>query len=203
MPDNAHENANERLVVFSDAVIAITITLLVLDIRLPMPAEGLSDAALLQALLAILPQLLAYGLSFLVIALFWLGHKARFDIITKSSGPLTWLNFFFLLAVGLMPFVTAILAENGGATGTCLYAGLLLVVSLLLVTIGLYADFAGLVDPETRHRPRQSWLAALGPAAVFALSIPIAFINPDWAKNCWWLLIPLSLLGHHRRVKAA
>lgn len=195
------DNANERLVVFSDAVIAITITLLVLDIRLPMPAEGLPDAQLWQALLTILPQLTAYGVSFLVIALFWMGHKAKFDIITRSSGMLTWLNFLFLLAVGLMPFVTGILAENGGTTGTCLYAGLLLLVSLLLVAIGLYADAAGLVDPQAEHRPRESWLASLGPAAVFGISIPVAFINPDWTKNVWWLMVPLALLGHRRRAR--
>lgn len=184
------ENENERMVLFSDAVIAITITLLVLELRLPEAPEAMDDAQLWAAIVAMLPHLFAYMLSFVVIATFWIGHRRSFTHIKRSNGTLIWLNMAFLMVLGLMPFVTGVLAETSGAVGTSLYAGTIAVVSLLLGTMTVYADRAGLVDAGEYRRP--AWLGYLN-AVVFGLSIPLAFYNSDLAKYFWLLLIPLGI----------
>lgn len=185
-------NENERLVLFSDAVIAITITLLVLELRLSGPAGEMSNDQLWAALVSVVPNLLAYILSFIVIGLFWTVHRTSFARIQRSDPWLIWLNIGFLMAIGLMPFVTAILAENGGTVGTAIYAGLLAIVSILLGSIGVYARFAGLAD-KTEQRGA-NWAAYLD-ALIFAASIGVAFYNADLAKYMWLLLIPAGIWG--------
>jgi uncharacterized membrane protein len=87
--DHAHESklddrAVDRLVFFSDAVIAIIITLMVLEVRLPALPEHTSDAEVLRALVALWPKYLAVALSFLVIGLFWTLHHRRFNWVVAS-----------------------------------------------------------------------------------------------------------------------
>ena len=191
------EHDNERMVLFSDAVIAITITLLVLELRLPGPAAEMSDAQLWSSIVEMLPNLLAYMLSFAVIGTFWIGHKRAFSHIDRSDGVLTWINLLFLMALGLMPFLTGILAENDGAVGTSLYAGLIAITSLLLGSITVYAERAGLANQTSKRRP--IWAGYIN-AIVFGLSIPLAFVNADLAKYFWILLVPLGIFsGRYRR----
>ena len=71
--------------------------------------------------------------------MFWLAHKRRFDTITGSSPALLWLNLLFLMALGLMPFVTDLIAENSGTAATVIYAGSAM-VSLLLALLGIMSD---------------------------------------------------------------
>jgi len=189
-----NDNENERLILFSDAVIAITITLLVLELRLPGAAEEMSDTQLWAALVGIVPNFLAYILSFIVIALFWTVHRTSFGRIKRSDSRLIWLNIAFLMAIGLMPFVTAILAENGGTVGTSIYAGLLAIVSFLLGSIGIYARLAGLADKRENERP--NWTAYLD-ALVFVSSIGVAFYNAELAKYMWLLLIPAGMWSRY------
>ncbi len=81
---------NERLLFFSDAVIAVAVTLLVLDIRLPVEdAAGLSDADLWAAIRETLPRIYAYILSFLVVGLFWTSHHQKFVLIPHVDGIMT------------------------------------------------------------------------------------------------------------------
>ncbi|MDB5536780.1 MAG: hypothetical protein JWP26_3692 [Devosia sp.] len=193
------EHDTERMVLFSDAVIAITITLLVLELRLPGPAAEMSDAQLWAGIVETLPNLFAYMLSFVVIGTFWIGHRRAFSHIKRSDSVLIWLNMFFLMALGLTPFVTGILAENGGSVGTSLYAGLIAIASLLLGSMTPYARHAGLAEPAAKHRA--IW-AGYSNAIVFGLSIPLAFYNAELAKYFWLLLLPLGALsGRYRRAR--
>lgn len=191
------ENQNERLIVFCDAVIAITITLLVLEISLPVEAETLADAELWQALVAMGPRLLGYVISFLVIALFWIGHRQKFEWIVRSSGLLIWLNFGFLLGISWMPFATDILIENGGRLATILYAALVVLIALLAAAMSWHAVRAGLAADS--HKDISAWRLSwpsLGTAAVFALSIPVALLwSADLAQWFWLALLPLHALA--------
>jgi hypothetical protein len=107
----------ERMLAFSDAVMAVAITLLVLDLKLP---EGVRDAGLGPALREALPNMGAYALSFVVIGLLWIGHHEQFSHIRRVDGALIWLNLFFLLTIGLIPFVTSVLSDHGTALATTL-----------------------------------------------------------------------------------
>src|SRR6185503_20255623 len=112
------ENPNARLLALSDGVIAVAITLLVLDIRLPEGFGEFTDAQLWAALVALWPRILAYLLSFYVIANFWFSHRAKFNHIVKTDGRLMWINMLFLLTIGLLPFTTNLIAESGGTIAT-------------------------------------------------------------------------------------
>src|SRR3569833_4330037 len=108
------EDPNMRLLALSDGVIAVAITLLVLDIRLPEGFGEFSDGELWAALVALWPRLLAYLLSFYVIATFWFSHRSKFNAIVKTDGRLMWINMLFFLFVGLVPFTTNLIAVCGG-----------------------------------------------------------------------------------------
>ncbi len=186
----------ERLTAFTDGVIAIAMTLLVLDIRLPRPAGELDDAALLADLLAIWPKYFGYALSFLVIANFWLGHTRRLRTLKSVDATLLWLNILFLLAIGFIPFVTSVLSENEGRVATILYAATMIVASLLLTLVWRYALSREHVALSGITR-RVEALRSLTVPGVFALSIVVAVLVPGYARDTWLLLIPLLWLGRH------
>ena len=96
-----------RLEAFSDGVFAIAITLLILDVRLP----EVSYDHLWQALKEIIPNILAYVMSFLVIGMYWVGHHTSFRIVAKTDGVLLWLNILLLLCISFIPFPTSMLGK--------------------------------------------------------------------------------------------
>jgi uncharacterized membrane protein len=101
----------ERLAALSDGIFAVAMTLLVLDIHLP-PAESIhSEAALLQALAALGPQWIAYGMSFLTLGIFWAGQQTQLNHLREGSRDLTWIHLAFLFTITLMPLTTRLLAE--------------------------------------------------------------------------------------------
>ena len=192
----AEDNTMARLVTLTDGVLSIAMTLLVLDIRLAMPADKLSNGELWQAILAIQPQIWSYCLSFLVIAVFWINHAQKFRHLNKLSNLLVWLNILFLLGVGMIPFTTSILAENGNAVSTAIYAGVMAFASLMLGLMSLYARIAGLTDEAIgKGRLGLVIIAQFSTVVVFAISIGVAFVNSEWAKYCWLLLIPFGFVS--------
>jgi uncharacterized membrane protein len=122
-----------RLEAFSDGVLAIAITLLVIEIRPPEVHEGES---LVHALWTLWPSYLAYLVSFLTIGVIWLNHHGIFQQIVRVDGPLLVLNLNLLLWTALIPFPTAVVADNlaaGGEaarTAAALYSGVLLLMSI-------------------------------------------------------------------------
>lgn len=112
--DGAAEPGAGRLVFFSDAVYAIAITLLVIDLRLVGSGE-LDSPALAQALWSMWPQLLSYVLSFLVIGSLWGSHHRKFRYINRYDGRLVWLNLLLLMVIAFIPFPTSVLAESGNS----------------------------------------------------------------------------------------
>ena len=137
----------ERLVFFSDAVFAVALTLLVIDLRVP---TGATTTTLPGKLGALWPQLLALLISFVVIASYWRGHHRIFHVIERYDRWLVLLNFTFLLSIVLQPFTTSLTSDYGYiplAMG--LYAGLLGISGLLLTAIWVYAVWARLVDEKS------------------------------------------------------
>ena len=113
----------ERLLAFSDGVFAIAITLLVLDVRLPALGSGPVADELPRAMFAMWPKALAYALSFLIVAVYWLGHHRLFEHIPRFDSRLAWLNIFVLMFVAVLPVPTSILAQYGDTpAATILYA---------------------------------------------------------------------------------
>ena len=178
----------DRIVFFSDAVFAIAITILVLDIRVPY---GLSPAELPAEVLGLWPKYLSYVVSFLVLAIYWQAHHRVFRPIRGYDGTLVWLNFLFLMAVAFLPFPTSPLGEYGREqVSVVIYAANAAVASLLLSAISWYAGRGHrLVPPD--HDDEESKirrLQGLAVPAVFLASIGVSFFSPMAAMYSWLLL---------------
>ncbi len=100
-----------RIIAISDGVFAVAITLLVLEIRVPLLEEITSDKQLITAFLALSPKFLVYLLAFMTTGIFWTGHAAQYKHIVQSDRNLSWINLLFLLTVTLLPFTTAFLGD--------------------------------------------------------------------------------------------
>jgi uncharacterized membrane protein len=193
----------ERLVLFTDAVVAIIITLMVLEVKMPTLPHHASDAQLTQALSDLWPKYLAVFLSFMVVGQFWSMHHRRFAWVPHVTAPVVWLNLLFLLFLATIPFVTAILAEQTGRLSTMLYAADLAIVSLIVLVLWwvLGRDARIKEDPSARHEMQMGAQAAAATALLFLVSIGIATMNPTLARYSWALVFFANVLVRwlHRR----
>jgi len=101
----------QRIEALSDGVFAIALTLLVLDIRVPIRENVVYEKDLAIAFGKLTPKLLTYFLSFMTLGIFWTAHSSQFYFIEKSDRNFNWINLSFLLFVTLTPFTTAFLSE--------------------------------------------------------------------------------------------
>lgn len=174
-----------RIVAFSDGVFAIAITLLVLTLNVP---EDLKRESVGEALWGLRHSFLAYAISFAVIGRYWLNHHQFFSKVTSFDGRLLALNIFYLAWVVLLPFSTEVIGTHGGeAASVILYAVNLVGVSLVGLWMALDANAAGLseISPEEARGLRHKSLFV---AAVFTVSIPVAWVLPEWAPLLWLAL---------------
>ena len=186
----------ERIVFFSDAVFAIAITLLALEIHLPVEATGLSDFQLTRSLIEIWPRYLSFMISFLVIGNFWIAHHRRFRLINRYDTRLLLLNLFMLMCIAFIPFPTSILSENSNRTATIFYALSIAGTGLMSAVLWWYVSRENRLIEKTIdiRTARRHLLSILTIPIVFLLSIGIAYINPDLAKFSWILTAPAALM---------
>jgi uncharacterized membrane protein len=182
----------DRMQFFSDAVFAIALTLLVLDIRLPET----EPAQLLDGLLALWPQYFAFALSFVIIALNWMSHHAKYRVIERFDGRLIRMNFVLLFLIAVVPFPTSVLSEYGPETpAVVLYAATVAALSIVQLLTWAYAVRAGLVSADVDAAMFRYVVLNILPAPlVFLISIPIAFVAPEIAMYSWFAIIPVSVL---------
>jgi len=180
----------ERLLFFSDAVFAIAITLLALELRLPSLDGSLTNDQLLQALLAIWPKYFSYALSFFVIGAFWMGHHRKFRFILRYDTNLILLNIFLLMWVAFIPFPTAIIGETENRTAVIFYALVMALAGLLNAALWVYASHNNrLIESGfTPQQKRRETIRALIVPGVFLLSMGLAFIQPVIAIYSWLLI---------------
>lgn len=173
-----------RLDALTDGVVAIAITLLVLDLHLPEAAGQLEDGDLLHLLVEMRHQFASYAISFIVVGMLWLTH-VRVLRGHRADAATVWLTFGFLGAVSALPFTTALLSRSHGTIATVVYGGSMALASLMLSLMTIH-----------RFRPRgPAMLHALRVPLLFLASIGLAFWSPPLARLSWVLIIPLSRLG--------
>lgn len=178
----------ERLQYFSDAVFAIAMTLLVLDIEIP----DVDEARLGDALRDAQPQIFAFVLSFAVIAGTWVAHHRRFEIVRTADTRLVQLNLLLLLVVTFLPFPTAVLSEYGSETpAVVLYAGTVAALGLIQLLTWSHVRQAGLLTPEVDDATYRFglWEHTVNPV-VFLASIVVALLGFPLAAMLTWLAIP-------------
>jgi uncharacterized membrane protein len=186
----------ERLIFFSDAVFAIAITLLALEIQLPVDATSLTNRQLFASLMSIWPKYLSFIISFLVIGNFWIAHHRRYRFITRYDTRLLLLNLLVLMSIAFIPFPTAVLSENGNRTATIFYSLSIATTGLLSALLWWYASLENRLLEESfdSSTARRNLLSILTVPTVFLISIGIAFIDPDLAKFSWILTAPAALV---------
>lgn len=174
-----------RIVAFSDGVFAIAITLLVLNFEISHKLAGDDIAA---ALWDQRENLLAYAISFAVIGRFWFVHHRFFGEVTAFDGRLIALNLLYLAWIVLIPFSSEVLGEYGGHTaGVVVYSANLFGVVLIGLWMTADAHRGGLTAADDAVR-RESRDRTAYIAAVFLISIPIAFVAPTVTPLIWLVL---------------
>jgi uncharacterized membrane protein len=175
----------DRVVAFSDAVVAIAITLLALDLPIPHP-ENDSNLAMLHALGHNWPSYFAFLISFVVISGHWGSHRAIFRYVNRINDRVIGTNMIWLLMMVATPFAARTLAGSGGfGVRFAFYAVVQIIASICLVRLGdeLAQDHLLRDDaPESARHPDN--LARYATIASFVISIPVAFVSP-WAYAIW------------------
>jgi TMEM175 potassium channel family protein len=185
--------AHERVVFFSDAVFAIALTLLVVEIGVP-EATG---AELGEELVGLLPAFGSYALSFAVTALFWLGHRRTFTHIDRIDDRVLALNMLLLFVVAFLPFPSALMGEHGDEpAAAAFYGAWLALLGGCSALLWWYATAGGLVGPRLDRRLRRYFLVRPAVVSLCGLvSVPVALASPYAAWGLWLLAFPLQQVG--------
>jgi uncharacterized membrane protein len=168
-----HESMNSgRLEAFSDGVIAIIITIMVLDLHAPV-GGGVA------ALLTLWPVFLSYFLSFLVVAIYWMNHHRTFHLVKFVDNGILWCNIALLFCLSLVPFATAYMGSNHmSSLSVALYCAVLMVSTLafsgMRVAIARHFGEDAQLRAWNRAASRKSWFAIV----VYAAGVPLAFFSP-------------------------
>jgi len=185
---------SERIAAFSDGVIAIIITIMVLELKVPHGAD-------LDALSGVLPIFLTYVLSFILLGIYWNNHHHMFFLTDRITGGILWANLHLLFWLSLMPFVTGWMGENHFAPlPTALYGGVL-----------LFSGVAYYILERTiiRNQGANSKLeAAVGTdrkgiisVVLYTVAIPLAFVN-QLISDAIYILVALMWLIPDRRIES-
>jgi uncharacterized membrane protein len=189
-----------RVVGFSDAIFAIAMTLLVLEIGVDALPDANSGRDMLDALADALPEIVSFAVSFWVIGRYWLAHHWFFARIERIDRRLLSLNLLYLGFVAFLPFPTGLIGDyEGNPVAFTLFALAMAAVSLMEIVLGRHAHRAGLLRPGVPAGiARWTWIASGFPVAVFVLSIPIGLVNTTAAILSWFVLSPIGYLTNRR-----
>jgi uncharacterized membrane protein len=182
-----------RLEAFSDGVLAIIITIMVLELRVP-EGDGLA------ALRPLVPTLLAYVLSFLYIGIYWNNHHHLLHTVTHVNGKVLWANLHLLFWLSLLPFVTGWLDEHHlAAIPSALYGVDLIMAALaytILQTTLIQADGRDAVLARAVGRDRKGKLSL----AIYAAAIALAFVSSVLAQLLY-AFVALMWIVPDRRIE--
>jgi uncharacterized membrane protein len=192
--------SKKRVEALSDGVFAIIITLLVLEIRVPHVEDRLSVDALSKALVGLLPKVLSWIMSFLMICVIWVNHHRLLTRVVHVSHSLFWLNANLLLWCSFIPFPTALLGDyTENPVSHFVFGGILALAALAFTLIRLYmlrhpdSMEVGTDVAAFRAATRRSVL--FGPTA-YILGALSSLLHPYFAFGIF-LLIPLFHLFRH------
>lgn len=196
----------DRLLTLSDGVVAIALTLLVLQLRVP-PVSALSHPDSAQDLAAQLgkdgSEFVSYLIAFYVVAQFWLVHHRVFRNIAGHQEGLAWWNFAFLLTISVMPFTSDLLGAFGGnPLAVDIFAINLLLASLATQATIVFGRSKKLLSPRADERDMHAArVRGITMSCVIALSIGLAWVNTDAAKYSWLAMavIPRAVSRLHGR----
>jgi uncharacterized membrane protein len=184
-----------RLEAFSDGVLAIIITIMVLELKVPHGSE-------LSSLKPLLPVFLSYVLSFIYVGIYWNNHHHLLNTVKHVSGGILWANLHLLFWLSLFPFTTGWIGENHVApTPTAIYG-----VVLLLAAIAYYLLQRAIIshqgpDSLLAAAIGSDWKGKISPM-LYLIAIPLSFVNPLIATTIYALVALLWLIPDRRIERA-
>lgn len=177
MPEPAAPTST-RLEAFSDGVIAIIVTIMVLELKVPHEASA-------AALLHMWPTFMGYALSFFLVAIYWVNHHQLFTRVETVNHSILWSNNLLLFCISLIPFATAFLGESTlGTFPVALYSGLLFVCGLAFMLLAKVIVAAAPGGSEMRALDAAATRKNLIALAIYALGVTLAFVHPALTMAC-------------------
>ena len=184
----------DRMLFFSDAVFAIVLTLLVLELRVPI-VEG--DAALAEALRGLTAKFVAFAASFALVSVFWAAHMTITRRLVAFDWPVAWLNLIFLFTIAVMPFVSALIGEYGTfGLAWRIYCATLVAASLAqsLLVLALTGDGGKLVGGITGREIAWRLSRALSPGIAFGIGLWLSYNGEPRLSALCWIIIPIVMI---------
>ena len=183
-----------RLEAFSDAVIAILMTIMVLELKIPHGAD-------LESVRPLLPVFLTYVLSFIYVGIYWNNHHHMFQATERINGKILWANMHLLFWLSLIPFTTGWMGENHFAPLPTAVYGVVLLLAAVSYTIlqtliiayqGEHSKLEEAVGKDSKGK-----LSML----LYIVAIPMAFVN-QWISDGIYVLVALIWLVPDRRIES-
>ena len=166
--------SKNRIEAFSDGVIAIIITIMVLELHIPELNDNVKDHEIWNALLSLVPKLFAYLLSFVVVAILWLNHHSLFDKIPHSTSKLVWYNVFLLFSISLIPLPTAFIAKYPLLQqAAAFYGAIMFLNALAFLLMRRYIEDRAKLIPVNKMVQKSNLISV----SLYLLSIPIAYVS--------------------------
>lgn len=182
-----------RLEAFSDGVLAIIITIMVLEMKVPHGED-------IAALWPLLPVFLSYILSFVYVGIYWNNHHHLFHAVQRVDGKVLWANLHLLFWLSLFPFVTGWMGENHFAPlSSALYGVVLLMASTaywILTRAIIYAEGQNSLLAKAIGKDNKGNLSLV----LYAAAIPLAFVN-QWVSQTLYVAVALMWLVPDRRIE--
>ena len=182
-----------RLEAFSDGVIAIIITIMVLELKVP---HGES----VDALAPLIPVFLSYVLSFVYVGIYWNNHHHMLHASHKVTGPMLWANLHLLFWLSLFPFATGWMGENHFAAAPSAAYGVVLLMAAVAYWILQQIIIASQGrDSLLKKAVGSDWKGKVSPL-IYVIAIPTAFWS-QWISQCLYVLVALVWLVPDRRIE--
>lgn len=185
-----------RLEAFSDAVIAIIITIMVLELKVP-------HAVTFDALRPLLPIFLSYVLSFVYLGIYWNNHHHMLHTCRKVTGSILWANLHLLFWLSLFPFATGWMGENQfAALPSALYGGVLLMAAIAYWVLQRFIIASEGPASLLAQAVGRDWKGKLSPVLYMA-AITASFLSPWWVAQAIYVSVALMWLVPDRRIEDA
>ena len=186
---------SSRLEAFSDGVLAIVITIMVLEMKVPHGTDW-------SALAPMLPVFGSYVMSFIYIGIYWNNHHHLLHVTDKVSGNALWANLHLLFWLSLIPFVTGWLGENElAALPTALYGVVLLMAALAWTVLQTVLANRPIENPRLNNAVGKDWKGKLS-LVLYVVGIGLAFVMP-WASIAIYVLVAAIWFIPDRRFENA
>jgi uncharacterized membrane protein len=182
-----------RLEAFSDGVLAIIITIMVLELKVPHGED-------LAALRPLLPVFLSYVLSFIYVGIYWNNHHHLLQASKHVNGRVLWANLHLLFWLSLLPFVTGWMGENHfGSLPSAMYGGVLLMAAIAYWILARSLIAAEGTESLLKKAVGKDYKGTVS-VLMYAVAIPVAFVSP-WISQLVFVVVALIWLVPDRRIE--